>query len=111
VGFIDQDGEFNLRTDVNGTYIDQAFVGRHRVTVEQFSLQRGPSAPRMTSPAKYARPETSGLQLTVDPDSSKNFALFALVSESTESAAPQPSAVSGPPSRQTPATRETSNSE
>ena len=79
VGFIDQDGEFILRTDIAGNYIDQTFVGRYRVSIVQFAMQVGASPPRMTSPAKYADPETSGLTITVDRDSSKNYALFELL--------------------------------
>ncbi|TXT28093.1 MAG: hypothetical protein FD138_2641 [Planctomycetota bacterium] len=92
VGFIGQDGEFALNTDIDGNYIEQAFVGRHRISIAQFALQAGASAPRLTSPAKYSSPDTSGLTLTVDRDSSKNFAVFALISDSPKSNDPPASA-------------------
>ena len=92
VGFIGQDGEFVLNTDIDGNYIEQAFVGRHRISIAQFALQAGASAPRMTSPAKYSNPDTSGLFLVVDRDPSKNFAEFALVSDSQKSNEPAASA-------------------
>ncbi len=82
VGFIGQDGEFILRTDIAGKFIERAFVGRHRVSVLQYAQQVGPSAPRLTSPAKYTSPDTSGLVMTVDRDPSKNVALLELLSDS-----------------------------
>ncbi len=84
-GFIGQDGEFILRTDIEGNYVDHAFVGRYRVTVTQFAMQVGASPPRMTSPAKYASTATSELSITVDRDASKNDALIELRSDSKES--------------------------
>jgi len=78
VGFIGQDGEFILETDIDGNYFQYAFVGRHRVSIEQYAMQVGPSPPVMTSPAKYASPATSGLAITVDRDASKNIAHFEL---------------------------------
>ena len=39
VGFIGQDGKFVLQTDIAGNYIEQAFVGRHRISITQFALQ------------------------------------------------------------------------
>ncbi len=80
-GFIGQDGDFILRTDIDGNYVDHAFVGRYRVTVTQFAMQAGASPPRMTSPAKYASISTSGLSITVDRDASKNEALIELHSD------------------------------
>lgn len=85
LGFIDQDGKFALHTAIDGVYIEQAFVGRHRISIAQFAQQVGASAPQMTSPAKYSSPDTSGLVLIVDPDSSKNYAEFALKSDSPKS--------------------------
>ncbi len=85
VGFIGQDGEFLLQTDIDGNYFEYAFVGRHRVTIAQFAMQVGASPPVMTSPAKYANAATSGLSITVDRDASKNNILIELHSDSKES--------------------------
>lgn len=85
LGFIGQDGEFALHTAIDGKYIEQAFVGRHRISIAQFAQQVGATAPKLTSPAKYTSPDTSGLVLLVDRDSSKNFAVFELVSDSPKS--------------------------
>jgi hypothetical protein len=82
VGFIEQNGEFILRIDVGGAFREEAFVGRHRVSVTQFEKQQGPSPPRMTSPVKYSSPDTSGLVIVVDRDPAKNVAELNLVSES-----------------------------
>ncbi len=84
VGFIDQEGEFILRTDIDGDYVEQAFVGRHRISVLQFAPQVGATAPKLTSPVKYTSPDTSGLAITVDRDPSKNDALLELTSKSAK---------------------------
>lgn len=84
VGFIGPDGEFLLRTDLSGNYVEEAFVGRHRVSIAQHEQQQGASAPRLLSPAKYASPDTSGLTITVDRDPAKNHVILALTSESSE---------------------------
>lgn len=81
VGFIGQDGEFILRVDIGGAFQEEAFVGRHRVSVIQFEQQRGPSAPRMTTPAKYSSPDTSGLTIMVDGDPAKNVVVLKLLSD------------------------------
>lgn len=81
VGFIGQNGEFILRIDVGGKFHEEAFVGRHRVSVTQFEQQKGPSPPRLTSPAKYSSPDTSGLVIVVDRDPAKNIAELNLVSD------------------------------
>lgn len=85
LGFIDQDGKFALHTAIDGVYIEQAFVGRHRISIAQFAQQVGASAPQMTSPAKYSSPDTSGLVLIVDRDASKNYAEFSLKSDALKS--------------------------
>ena len=81
VGFIEQDGEFILRIDVGGAFHEEAFVGRHRVSVTQFEKQQGPSAPKMTTPAKYSSPDTSGLVIVIDRDPAKNVVELKLVSD------------------------------
>lgn len=81
VGFIGQDGEFILRVDIGGAFQEEAFVGRHRVSVVQFAQQQGPSAPRMTTPAKYSSPDTSGLTIEVDRDPAKNNVVLNLLSD------------------------------
>ena len=101
-GFINQEGEFILQTDINGTYVDIAFEGHHRISVAQFAQQVGPSAPRMTSPAKYADPATSGLQITVHRDPAKNHAVFDLVSDPNESQLRRPTPPAGPPNQPSP---------
>lgn len=105
VGFIGQDGEFLLRTDIDGKFVEQAFVGRHRISVTQFAQQVGPSAPQLTSPAKYSSPDTSGLSVTIVRDQSQNHANMELVSDSPNAddrgptAKPEASADDSPQSR------------
>lgn len=99
VGFIGQDGEFILRTDMSGNYIEEAFVGRHRVSIAQYEQQKGASAPRLSSPVKYTSPDTSGLTITVDRDPSKNHVTLTLTSESAESNESAPTADSKLPDR------------
>ena len=84
VGFIGDDGEFILRTDIDGDFIEQAFVGRHRISVLQFAPQAGATAPKLTSPVKYSSPDSSGLAITVDRDPAKNYALLELSSDTAK---------------------------
>ena len=84
VGFIGDDGEFTLRTDIDGDFIEQAFVGRHRISVLQFAPQVGATAPKLTSPVKYSSPDSSGLAITVDRDPAKNNALLELTSDAAK---------------------------
>lgn len=94
VGFIGQGGEFLLRTDLSGNYVEEAFVGRHRVSITQYEQQKGASPPRLSSPIKYSSPDTSGLTITVDRDPAKNHVVLALTSESAESNESPPTAAS-----------------
>lgn len=95
VGFIQQNGEFILRIDVGGKFHEEAFVGRHRVSITQFEQQKGPSPPRMTSPAKYSSPDTSGLVITVDRDPAKNVVELNLVSDTPQPGDSTPKTESG----------------
>lgn len=88
VGFIGQEGEFLLRTDIDGVFHEEAFVGRHRVSIAQYALQRGPSAPQLTSPAKYSSPDSSGLVIVVDRDPAKNSVVLNLLSAKPDADAP-----------------------
>lgn len=102
MGIIGQDGEFQLLTDIDGRFVEQAFAGRHRVSVLQFAPQVGATAPRLTSPAKYSSPDTSGLEVTVDRDPAKNFAVVALISDSPKSNDQPLSGETQPPDLPTP---------
>jgi hypothetical protein len=87
LGFIEQNGEFLLRIDVGGKFLEEAFVGRYRVSVTQFEKQQGPSPPKMTTPAKYSSPDTSGLVIVVDRDPAKNIVELNLLSDAPPSSA------------------------
>ena len=95
VGFIEQDGEFILRIDIDGVFHEEAFVGRHRVSVTQYEKQQGPSAPKMTTPAKYSSPDTSGLVIVVDRDPAKNTVELNLVSDAPRPGDSPPKSGSG----------------
>jgi predicted small lipoprotein YifL len=62
-GTVATDGSFTLTTNVTG---DGAPPGEYRVTVEQWLAgAKADDPPTSRLPAKYAKPETSGLTATV----------------------------------------------
>lgn len=81
VGFIGQEGEFILRIDAGGKFQEEAFVGRHRVSITQYAKQSGASPPQLSSPVKYSSPDTSGLLIVVDRDPAKNNVVLNLLSD------------------------------
>lgn len=111
VGFIEQNGEFILRIDIGGKFHEEAFVGRHRVSVTQYEKQQGPSAPRMTTPVKYSSPDTSGLVIVVDRDPAKNMVELNLVSDTPQSGDSPPKSESGESDKSSPRSSATSHAD
>jgi hypothetical protein len=68
-GRVNADGSFTLTTQTEG---DGAPAGEYRVTVEQWLAGSRPDDPPVNKlPARYARPETSGLTATIAPGTSE----------------------------------------
>src|SRR5262245_33534060 len=61
-GDIQEDGSFELSTYKPG---DGALLGKHRVTVSEYSPKEPPPPPIMER--AFSRPDTSGLEITVEP--------------------------------------------
>ena len=72
IGYLDKNGRFILRTDIDGDYVDGAFVGEHVVTVAWTVTQPGASPPLLKTPVIYSSPATSPLRITVSPSAAKN---------------------------------------
>jgi hypothetical protein len=79
LGWTDDKGQFSLKTDIRGAYVDGATVGEHRVTVTAFGTSPGATAPPLLTPERYASMGASPLRITIGRDSAKN--QFQLVLE------------------------------
>lgn len=67
-GTVATDGTFKL-TSYDGH--DGAPAGKYRVTVELWTTARQDDGPSNRLPAKFAKPETSGLEATIGPEATK----------------------------------------
>lgn len=80
IAFI-EGGKFALMTDVDGRYVEGAYVGRHKVTVADYEPQRGPSPPPLLTPDEYAAFGTTPLEIDVSRSPDKNVFAFTLKGE------------------------------
>lgn len=83
IGVIDPQGNFMLKTEIDGTYLDGAFPGKHQVVV----LKRDPTAggglgaaPQMV-PEEYVSFEATPLSMNVQRDPSLNKFDFKLAGQ------------------------------
>jgi hypothetical protein len=94
IGWTDDEGNFTLKTDIRGSYVEGATVGEHRVAVTAHAMiPTGPAAPPLITPSNYASVGSSPLQITIAPDAAKN--QFQLVLEGEAPARTQGSGGSG----------------
>jgi hypothetical protein len=84
MGIVDSNGEFVLKTDVNGTYVDGAEVGAHKVIVhaEQAGLSSGAAAPPSLVASKFTSFDTTPLTIEISSDPAKN--VFTVVVEGNQ---------------------------
>ena len=74
IGFMNEQGEFVLKTEIKGDFIDGAYEGEHKVMVTKYGMARGPSAPLLV-PEKYASFKTTPLKIVVSRDTENRFPL------------------------------------
>ncbi|MBP89157.1 MAG: hypothetical protein CMJ64_20975 [Planctomycetaceae bacterium] len=77
MGFLDDQGRFDLKTDIDGDYVDGAFVGEHKVTVTLYGQAFAAGTPPLT-PEKYASFDTTPLTIVVSKSSADNMYLITL---------------------------------
>jgi hypothetical protein len=78
LGWTDDEGKFTLKTDVQGSFVEGATVGVHRVTVTAYQPISGPAAPPLLTPEQYASFGTSPLRITIRANAADNQFEFIL---------------------------------
>jgi hypothetical protein len=71
IGFLNELGEFELKTEIKGDFIDGAYPGEHKVTVTKYGMAQGPVAPLLV-PQEYTSFATTPLTITISRDSADN---------------------------------------
>jgi hypothetical protein len=76
----DDEGRFALRTDVDGDFLEGAYVGEHRVIVlgQDPDAPSGPFKPPLVTPPECSEFDTTPLRLQVDRDPTRNHIEFRL---------------------------------
>ena len=85
MGFLDDEGRFDLKTPIDGDYVDGAFLGQHKVTITLYGQAFSAGAAPLT-PKKYASFDTTPLTIVVTRSSADNTYLFELEEDVEESA-------------------------
>jgi hypothetical protein len=71
VGFLDEAGNFDFYTDVNGTYVKGIVPGKHQVAVVHYGVNYPMGAPPATPP-HYAQTDTSPITIEVSKSTEQN---------------------------------------
>ncbi len=84
LGIIDVNGQFTLKTDIQGSFVDGAYVGEHKVflTAPRPAERLGVGIPPSLVAAKYTSIDTTPLTVKVSRNSADN--VFSLTVEASE---------------------------
>jgi hypothetical protein len=75
----DEEGKFQLRTDIDGTYRRGAYVGEHQIVVAAYGEPpNAPGGAPLATPARYASYETTPLRIEVAAAPGENLVRFDL---------------------------------
>jgi hypothetical protein len=101
MAFPDKDGNFTLKIDVDGTFVDGAFAGKHKVTVTKTDMGQAPSPgaqPASLTPATYANFAETPLEIVVDAAKEKNYFELRIEKKAEEAGGGRPGGFpAGPP--------------
>ncbi len=90
LSILDQDGRFELMTQVDGKYHPGAYVGEHVVAVFSFGPSTGGGPPAGLVPSKYLTHRSSPLRMKVTSDPEENVFVFNLEGEREKRRQPPP---------------------
>jgi hypothetical protein len=78
MGWTDDEGNFSLKTDIKGTFVEGITVGEHRVTVTARERISVPGGPPLVTPEQYASMKNSPLSIKVGSNPAENQFKFVL---------------------------------
>ena len=90
IGATDSQGRFKLQIDIDGQYVDGAYVGEYVVTVTKNEPQPGASPPKLLTPLIYSTTATSPLRFTISPTAEKNEFKIPITGEPAPPTPPPP---------------------
>lgn len=72
IAFSEDDGQFQMMTDIEGKYVKKIYVGEYQLKVAAYGDGPPGGAPPLVTPAKYNSFQKSGLTIQVTQDEAKN---------------------------------------
>jgi len=90
VGFVDEDGQFDLKTEWEGDFLDGAFVGSHKVTVILYPEQQTSAGTQPLTPLEYASFDDTPESIVITKSPEKNVFKITVKDDRAEEEIPRP---------------------